>query len=184
MWFVPVRVNFLLLFPFQTRGTCCTYTGASLLANQYKAQNMKRKANAQWKGTGMKGEGTLNSPSGVLDQTPYSFKLRFENESGKAGTNPEELIAAAHSGCYAMALSVAIEQAGYTADQIDAEAIVQLDQVDGGFAVTKITLEVKGSVSGMSENQFLELAEGAKQNCPISKALSAVPIELKASFQS
>lgn len=145
---------------------------------------MKRKANAQWKGTGTKGEGILNGPSGVLDDTPYSFKLRFENESGKAGTNPEELIAAAHSGCYAMALSVAIEQAGFTADQIDAKAVIDLDQVDGGFAITKITLHVEGAVSGMSESQFMELAEGAKKNCPVSKALSAVPIDLDASFQS
>jgi len=145
---------------------------------------MKRKANAQWKGAGTKGSGTLTSTSGVLDETPYSFKLRFENESGQAGTNPEELVAAAHSGCYAMALSVAIEQAGFTADQIDAEAIVQLDQVEGGFAISKITLDVKGTVSGMTESQFMELAEGAKKNCPISKALSSVPIDLNASFQS
>ncbi len=145
---------------------------------------MKRKANARWKGNGTNGEGSLTTTSGVLDETPYSFKLRFKDESGKNGTNPEELIAAAHSGCYAMALSVAIEQAGFTPDQVDAEAIVQLDQADGGFAVTKITLEVKGAVSGMSESKFMELAEGAKKNCPISKALSAVPIDLNASFKS
>lgn len=145
---------------------------------------MKRKANAQWEGTGMEGKGKLNTQSGVLKETPYSFKMRFKDESGTSGTNPEELIAAAHSGCYAMALSVAIEQAGFTADQIDAEAVVHLDQVDGGFAVSKIVLNVKGSVSGMSERKFMELAEGAKKNCPISKALSAVPIEMNASFQS
>jgi len=145
---------------------------------------MKRKANARWIGKGSKGSGMLTSTSGVLDQTPYNFKLRFEDESGKAGTNPEELIAAAHAGCYAMALSFAIEQADYTADQIDTQAIVQLDQVEGGFAISGITLELKGKVSGMSEQQFTELAEGAKENCPVSKALSAVPIHLNITYEA
>ena len=143
---------------------------------------MKRKANAQWIGKGSKGSGMLNTTSGVLDQTPYNFKLRFEDESGKAGTNPEELIAAAHSGCYAMALSFAIEQAGFTADQLDAQATVQLDQVEGGFAISSITLDVKGKVADMPEDHFMKLAEDAKENCPVSQALSAVPIHLNASF--
>lgn len=124
----------------------------------------------------------LSTTSGVLDQTPYNFKLRFEDESGKAGTNPEELIAAAHSGCYAMALSFAIEQAGFAADQLDVQAIVQLDQVEGGFAISGITLDLKGEVADMSEDQFMKLAEDAKENCPVSQALSAVPIHLNASF--
>lgn len=144
---------------------------------------MKRKANAQWIGKATTGSGMLSSTSKVLHQTPYNFKLRFEDESGKAGTNPEELIAAAHAGCYAMALSFAIEQAGYAADQLDTQATVQLDQVEDGFAISAITLDLEGEVSGMSKDQFTELAEDAKENCPVSKALSAVPIHLNVTYQ-
>ncbi|WKK87798.2 OsmC family protein [Marivirga arenosa] len=144
---------------------------------------IKRKVNANWKGTGTEGEGHLNSSNKFFDNTPYSFKSRFENEDGKLGTNPEELIAAAHSGCYAMALSVAISQAGHTPDEIDANAEVVLDKEGEGFAIKEIKLTVKGSVSGMSEDDFLKMAEDAKKGCPISKALSAVPISLEASFK-
>lgn len=143
---------------------------------------IKRKVNAKWKGTATEGKGQLSSSNKFFDNTPYSFKSRFENEDGKLGTNPEELIAAAHSGCYAMALSVAISEAGHTPDEIDAEAEVVLDKEDGGFAIKEIKLTVKGKVDGMSEDEFLKMAEGAKEGCPISKALSAVPISLNASF--
>jgi len=145
---------------------------------------IKRKVQAVWKGTAKEGGGQLNSSNKFFDNTPYSFKGRFENEDGRLGTNPEELIAAAHSGCYAMALSVAISEAGHTPDQIDAQAEVVLDKEGDGFAIKEIKLTVKGKVSGLSKDKFLEMAEGAKEGCPISKALSAVPISLDASFES
>lgn len=145
---------------------------------------IKRKVNANWKGSGMEGQGHLKSSNKFFDDTPYSFKSRFENEDGKLGTNPEELVAAAHSGCYAMALSVAISQAGHTPDEIDVDAEVVLDKEGEGFAIKNITLTVKGKVSGLTESEFMKLAEGAKEGCPISKALSAVPITLNASFES
>ena len=145
---------------------------------------IKRKVQAIWKGSAKEGGGQLSSSNRFFDNTPYSFKGRFENEDGKLGTNPEELIAAAHSGCYAMALSVAISQAGHTPDEIDAQAEVILDKEGEGFAIKEIKLTVKGKVNGLSEKEFLEMAEGAKKGCPISKALSAVPISLNASFES
>jgi osmotically inducible protein OsmC len=144
---------------------------------------MKRKATAVWKGTGAEGKGVLNGPSGVLKDTPYSFTSRFKNEDGKAGTNPEELIAAAHAGCYAMALSFAIAEAGSVADYLDVKAEVVLDKVDDGFAITGIHLNLKGKVEGMEEEKFNELAKGAKEGCPVSKALSAVPISLDITFE-
>jgi len=145
---------------------------------------IKRKVNANWKGTGTEGKGHLSSSNNFFDNTPYSFKSRFENEDGKLGTNPEELIAAAHSGCYAMALSVAISQAGHTPDEIDANAEVILDKEGDGFAIKEIKLTVTGTVDGMNKDEFLKTAEEAKQGCPISKALSAVPISLDANFKS
>lgn len=145
---------------------------------------MKKYATAVWKGTGKEGSGTLNSPSGVLKDTPYSFKTRFENEDGKAGTNPEEMVAAAHAGCFTMALSFAIAGEGHAADRLETKAFVGMEKVEGGFKISGITLDLKGKVSGMSKEKFTELAEGAKVNCPISKALSAVPISLKVDFES
>lgn len=142
----------------------------------------KRKASALWKGSGAEGSGTLNTSNKFFDNTPYSFKTRFKNEDGKAGTNPEELIAAAHAGCYAMALSFAIAEAGHEAESLDVQAEVVLDEVEGGFGITGITLDLAGKVPGMSESKFMELAEGAKKGCPVSKALSSVPIKLNAKF--
>ena len=98
------------------------------------------------------------------------------------GTNPEELIAAAHAACFTMALSFGIAAAGFVADELKTMAVVTVDAVEGGFALTGITLQLEGKVSGMSEAQFMELANGAKAGCPISKALSAVPISLEATF--
>lgn len=145
---------------------------------------MKRRATAIWQGSGATGTGSLSGPSGVLNQTPYSAKTRFENEEGKAGTNPEELIAAAHAGCFAMALSFAIQRADHTADKLEVTATVTIEKVEAGFEVTNITLDLEGSVSGMSESQFKELAQASKEGCPISKALSAVPIDLNITFHS
>lgn len=145
---------------------------------------MKRRATAVWNGTGKDGKGSLSSPSKFFDDTPYSFKTRFENEDGKAGTNPEELIAAAHAGCFNMALSFQIAGEGFTADELETSATVELESKEGGFAITGITLDLKGKVSGMEQEQFQRLAEIAKENCPISKALSAVPITLQVHFSS
>jgi len=145
---------------------------------------MKRKATAIWKGTGLEGKGTLSAPSGFFDESPYSFKTRFENEDGKAGTNPEEMIAAAHAGCFNMALSFQIAGEGFTADELNTVATVSLDKQGEGFAITGIFLDLKGKVSGMEEEQFTKLANVAKENCPISKALKAVPLTLNITFSS
>lgn len=133
---------------------------------------MKRTANAIWKGSGTKGSGELSTQSGVFDGQPYSVKMRFENEDGKLGTNPDELIAAAHAGCYAMALSVALEKAGYTADSLDVKANLSLEKDNGGWSIKKDALTMKAVVPDISEEEFAELAEGAKKGCPVSKVLN------------
>lgn len=129
-----------------------------------------------------RGRRYLSSTSGVLNSTPYSFAARFVSEDGKAGTNPEELIAAAHAGCYAMALSFQLTGAGFPPDELKAEATVSIEQGEGGFSITGIHLQLNGKVPGISEAQFLELAEKAKAGCPVSKALASVPITLSASL--
>ena len=137
-----------------------------------------RKVKSVWNGTLKEGKGNM-SFTGYSG--PFTFASRFENAPG---TNPEELIAAAHAGCYAMALSVALTQAGHAPDEIDANAEVILDKEGEGFAIKEIKLTVKGKVSGISEDEFLKTAKEAKEGCPISKALSAVPITLDAEFVS
>lgn len=144
---------------------------------------IKRTASALWSGTGLEGTGTLNTSNKFFDNTPYSFKARFQNEDGKQGTNPEELIAAAHAGCFAMALSFAIVGAGFVANELNVSASVVLESVEGGFGITGISLALAGKVSGMTEAQFVELANGAKAGCPISKALATVPISLDITFE-
>ena len=141
---------------------------------------MIRTANAHWAGNGQQGEGTLTTQSHVLNSQPYSFKLRFENADGQAGTNPEELIAAAHSGCFSMALAFALGGAGFTATSIDTEAAVTLSPVEGGFAISGIVLKLTASIPNITKDQFDAIAAGAKANCPVSKALSSVPITLEA----
>lgn len=143
-----------------------------------------RKVNAIWNGSGKDGEGHLSSKNNFFDKTPYSFKSRFENEDGKLGTNPEELIAAAHAGCFAMALSVALSKMGNAPDYLDVNASVKLEQDDGGFSISQITLDLEGKVEGITEEQFKEAAQNAKDGCPISKALGAVPIEMNAKYIS
>ncbi|TVQ04062.1 MAG: OsmC family peroxiredoxin [Balneolaceae bacterium] len=134
---------------------------------------MKRTAEAVWKGSGLEGSGTLTTPkSGVFDKQPYSLKLRFENEDGKLGTNPEELIAAAHAGCYAMALSVGLQKAGYTADTLDATSVINLDKDGEGWSITKSELTLKAVVPDISEEEFEKIANGAKAGCPVSKVLN------------
>ncbi len=141
---------------------------------------MIRRSTAVWNGTGKEGKGTLTSTSGVLQQTPYSFAARFQNEDGKAGTNPEELIAAAHAGCFSMALSFQLVGAGYTPTELQTEAAVKIDQVGEGFEITSIKLTLTGTVPNITEEKFQELAKAAKEGCPVSKALSAAEITLEA----
>ena len=142
---------------------------------------MQRTAQAVWKGSGTEGSGTLTTPSGVLKQQPYSTKLRFVDEHGTDGTNPEELIAAAHAGCFSMALSFRLTAAGHAPDELSTKAVLTLAKDAGGWSITGIELTCKGKVPGMSAEQFAEIAEAAKNGCPVSRALS-VPITLNASL--
>jgi lipoyl-dependent peroxiredoxin len=131
---------------------------------------MKRTATAHWSGPVKEGSGTLSAPGGVLKQTPYSFATRFGD---KPGTNPEELIAAAHAGCFTMALAFALGNAGVKPDTIDTNATLTLDQVPGGFAITAIHLDVAAKVPGIDAAKFQTIAADAKANCPVSKVLNA-----------
>ncbi|RIJ42027.1 OsmC family protein [Pontibacter oryzae] len=126
---------------------------------------MKRKATAVWQGTGKDGKGQLSTQSGVLEQTQYSYKSRFEE--GK-GTNPEELIAAAHSGCFTMKLSFNLTEAGFTPDKLETNCTITLDN----GSITKSELEVKAQVPGIDEAKFKELLQDAEKNCPVSKLLN------------
>jgi osmotically inducible protein OsmC len=143
---------------------------------------MLRTANAVWHGTGRDGSGSLTSPSGVLRETPYSFKTRFESEDGRAGTNPEELIAAAHAGCFSMALAFQLQTNGFTADELRTQANLTMEQQGGGFAITAIRLDLTARVPGIDDARFQELANEAKANCPVSKVLNAA-ITLDAKLQ-
>jgi len=130
---------------------------------------MHRKANARWQGTTQDGSGTLSVQSGTLRDTPYSFKARFGD--GK-GTNPEELVAAAHAGCFTMAISFTLNNAGFTAANIETEAQLTMDTVDGKPTVTAVHLMSRAQVPGIAAAQFAEIASNAKVNCVISRALS------------
>ena len=141
---------------------------------------MQRKANARWQGTAKEGSGTLSTQSGTLTDVPYTFKARFGD--GK-GTNPEELIAAAHAGCFTMALSFALDNAGFTAEAIDTDAQLTLDQVPGGFSITAIHLTTRARIPSIDAAKFNEIAAGAKANCPVSKVLNAT-ITLDATLAS
>ena len=141
---------------------------------------LNRKSTAVWRGNGMEGTGTLDSQSGALTGQPYSFKTRFVSEDGKAGTNPEELIAAAHAGCYAMALSFGLTGAGHPPEQLTVTATVGLDKDGAGFAIKSITLALEAKVPGIDAATLQAAAEEAKKGCPVSRALAAVPITLDA----
>jgi len=145
--------------------------------------HFQRTANAVWQGTGAEGTGHLSGPSGVLTETPYSAAKRFQNEDGKAGTNPEELIAAAHAGCFIMALSFQLTGAGFTPTELQCSSTIDMEKGDSGWSFQKITLRLTGDVPGISADKFNELANAAKLGCPVSKALSAVPMELEASLK-
>jgi len=131
---------------------------------------MIRKARAVWRGTGRAGNGELSTDSGVLASTPYSFRTRFENEKG---TNPEELIAAAHAGCFTMALAFRLQSAGVTPTELDTEAAVSLDPEGQGFRISRSALTVRGKVPNLDQATFLRLAKDAEANCPVSKVLRA-----------
>ncbi len=137
---------------------------------------MIRKAQAKWSGTANRGKGTIKLESGAME-SKYSIGSRFENDPG---TNPEELIAGAHAGCFSMALAVALTKAGYKPDSIETSAKVHIDKVGDGFEITKIELATVANVPGIDDDKFMEFANGAKNGCPVSKALKAVPIEFNA----
>lgn len=140
---------------------------------------MIRKATAQWQGTGRDGSGDLTTGSGVLSHSPYGFKTRFEDQPG---TNPEELIAAAHAGCFTMALAFQLQTAGFTPESLTTVAAVSLDSKDGGFTITKSALTLTAKVPGLDQAKFAELAGVAEKNCPVSKLLNA-EITLDATLQ-
>lgn len=132
--------------------------------------DMKRTASAIWNGDLKQGKGALSTQGGVLEQTPYSFSTRFEHGEG---TNPEELIAAAHAGCFTMQLSAFLAQAGFTADELKTDATLTFEQVDGAWTITGIQLDLKGRVPGVDAAKFAEFAQDAKAKCPVSRALNA-----------
>jgi osmotically inducible protein OsmC len=131
---------------------------------------MVRKASAVWKGSLKEGKGTISTDSGVLSNTPYSFSTRFENARG---TNPEELIAAAHAGCFTMALSAQLGSAGITPESLETTASLSLDKLDAGWTITKIHLDVTAHIPGVDKAAFDKAAESAKAGCPISRLLKA-----------
>jgi osmotically inducible protein OsmC len=139
---------------------------------------MIRKASAVWNGTLKDGKGTVTTESGVLAQTPYSFRSRFETGTG---TNPEELIAAAHAGCFTMALSAQLSAAGLTPESLATSAALTLEKLEAGWTVTKIHLEVTARVPGVTDDKFQKVAAEAKANCPISRLLKA-EITMKATL--
>jgi lipoyl-dependent peroxiredoxin len=138
---------------------------------------MIRTASAAWTGDVKQGKGTVSTQSGVLKETAYSFTTRFENG---IGTNPEELIAAAHAGCFTMATSAALGKAGFTPERLDTQAKLTLEQVEAAWTVTAIHLEMTAKVPGIDSAKFEEIANGAKANCPISRLLNTkISLEAK-----
>lgn len=136
-------------------------------------------ASAHWSGGLKDGKGQVSTESGALSDQPYGFNTRFE---GKPGTNPEELIGAAHAGCFSMALSMILADYDAVADDIDTKAKVSLEEKDGGFAITKIHLDLKAKIPGISEDDFQKAAKTAKENCPVSKVLAGAEITMDATL--
>lgn len=142
---------------------------------------LQRTASATWKGTVKEGQGEISAASGVLQNIPYSFATRFENQPG---TNPEELIAAAHAACYSMALTLTLNQKGYQPQQVQTQATCTIESQDGGFKITKMLLDTQGQISGIDIETFNQIAQEAEQICPVSNALrGSVRIDLKASLK-
>lgn len=136
---------------------------------------IKKSGSAHWVGGLKDGKGEISTESGALNAHPYGFNTRFE---GVKGSNPEELIGAAHAACFTMALSKILGEAGLTATSLDTKAVVTLDKVGDGFAITAIELDLTGAVPGTDHASFSEIATKAKEGCPVSQALAAVPISL------
>ncbi|KZY06276.1 MULTISPECIES: OsmC family protein [unclassified Sulfitobacter] len=132
--------------------------------------SIKKHGSAKWTGNLKEGKGHVSTQTGVLNDQPYGFQTRFE---GKSGTNPEELIGAAHASCFSMALSMILEGEDLVADSIETKATVHLEQKDGGFHIPKVHLDVTASIPNATEEQFNRAANTAKENCPISKLLTA-----------
>lgn len=141
---------------------------------------LKRTSTAVWHGDGPKGSGTITTLSGALKELPYSVNSRFVAEDGRAGTNPEELVAAAHSGCFTMALAFQLTGAQLVPTELTTVATVTMEKLEPGWTITGIHLDVAGKVPGIDNAKFVELAETAKKGCPISRALSATPISMTA----
>jgi osmotically inducible protein OsmC len=142
----------------------------------------ERKASVHWQGRGKEGQGRISTETATLKEAPYGYATRFEDD--KRGTNPEELIAAAHAACFSMAFSFACDKAGFATQSIDTSASVRLVMKDSGFAIDRIALEMSAVVPGVDEAKFQEIAQGAKAGCPVSRALGGVPeITLKATLQ-
>lgn len=137
---------------------------------------IKRKAEAVWQGDLKKGQGTLKLGSGAFEGK-YSFTSRFEEGQG---TNPEELIGAAHAGCFSMALSGDLTKAGYVVDEIQTEAVVSMEKDEAGFSITGVKLITKAKVQDITMDAFAKIASGSKKNCPVSRALAAIDVQLEA----
>ena len=131
---------------------------------------ISNRATAVWEGSGKQGKGSFNTPSGVLKDATVSFRKRFE---GEQGTNPEEIIAAAHAACFSMALAVQLEQAGFTVERLETTAVVALEKTSDGFAITRSDLTLQARVPGIERAAFGEIADKAKSGCPVSKLLNA-----------
>jgi len=144
---------------------------------------LKRKATAVWKGPGAEGSGTLRTHSGALDGLPYSAHSRFVDEEGTAGTNPEELIAAAHAGCFSMALSFRLGGAGFPPEELRTEAVVSMEKEGVHWSIVGVRLVLHARVPGIDDEKFQELAEQAKESCPVSRVLNA-EITLDATLDS
>lgn len=129
---------------------------------------MKRKATAVWNGSGRDGKGKLSTKSGALKDLPYSFATRVQDDNGTLGTNPEELLAAAHAGCFAMATSFQLASAGFTAEELHVDAVLEMI-TDGGIRIESVKLIMTAKIPGISQSQFLELATNAKDGCPVSR---------------
>jgi len=134
---------------------------------------LKRTSTTVWHGTGPKGIGTISTLSGALKDAPYGFNTRFASEDGKAGTNPEELIAAAHAGCFTMALAFGLQMAGFNPAELSTEAAVSLEPEGKGFKISRSALTLRAKVPNLDEAKFAELAKDAEKNCPVSKVLKA-----------
>jgi osmotically inducible protein OsmC len=142
---------------------------------------IKKTASAHWQGGIKDGKGRISTQSGALKDQPYGFNTRFEDQPG---TNPEELIGAAHAGCFSMALSAGLGKAGFTPTRVHTKATVHLEKVGESFSITRIDLDTEAEVPGIDEKAFMEQAEGAKKGCPVSKALTGTEIKLNARLVS